>query len=372
MTATASTPDKTRLERLGNYLAVDPDNTALLNDYAGEAWKAQEFEACAQACRKLLLLEPPTVERCELLARALFASGDVAQAVSTLDEALIRWPQASHLRVRLAQYHFAARDFERALATLPGQKESDDPDAPACALRIRLLHHLGQLSEAADAALAFESRFGSDAAVSAAVLPVLTDLSRFAEATQRATALAEHGSPQAAPYEVCEPLAIAALDSGEDALARQWIDRALLARRDDGRIWLLDGMSRVQAGQWDGAAEAMEHAVQLMPGHAGSHLAQGWMHLLRDDFAAAKRSFERGVDASPAFAEGYGSLAVVAARTGQQPEADALIRKALLLDRTCASAKFAQALRSGVPPQKIQELAKAVITRARSTRVTPK
>jgi tetratricopeptide (TPR) repeat protein len=372
MTATASTPDKTRLERLGNYLAVDPNNTALLDDYAQEAWKAQEFEACAQAWRKLLELEAPTVERVELLARALFASGDVAHAVSALEEALTRWPQASQLPARLAQYHFAARDFERALAALPDQEESDTPDAPACALRIRLLHHLGQLSDAADAALAFESRFGSDAVVSAAVLPVLTDLSRFAEATQRANALAAPGPPQSAPYEVCEPLAIAALDGGDAAGARQWIDRALLARRDDGRIWLLDGMSRVQAGQWDGAAEALERAVQLMPTHAGSHLAQGWMHLVRDDFAAAKRSFEHGVDASPAFAEGYGSLAVVAARTGQQAEADALIRKALLLDRACASAKFAQALRRGVPPQKIQDLAKAVIARARSTRVTPK
>jgi hypothetical protein len=72
------------------------------------------------------------------------------------------------------------------------------------------------------------------------------------------------------------------------------------------------------------------------------------------------------------FAEGHGSLAVVAVRTGRTSEADALIRKALLLDRSCASAKFAQALRSGVPPQKNRELAQAVITRARSTRVTPK
>jgi Flp pilus assembly protein TadD len=372
MTATPSTPDKSRLERLGNYLAVDPNNTKLLEDYAAEAWNAQEFEACAQAWRKLLQIEPPTVERYELLARALFASGDVAQAALALEEALQKWPEASPLRVRLAQFHFAARDFERALATLPSPEDADKADAAACALRIRLLHHLGQLSEAVDAALAFESRFGPDAAVSAAVLPVLTDLSRFEEATQRAGALAEQGSAQSTPYEVCEPLAIAALDRGDDAVARQWIDRALMARRDDGRMWLLDGVSRVQKGQWDGAAEALEQAVQLMPGHAGSHLAQGWMHLMRDDFAAAKRSFERGVDASPAFAEGHGSLAVVAVRTGRPSEADALIRKALLLDRTCASAKFAQALRSGVPPQKIQELAKAVITRARSTRVTPK
>jgi tetratricopeptide (TPR) repeat protein len=371
MNLPSASPTPSRLQRLGHYLAADPDNTALLHDYAGQAWATREYQACAIALRKLLTLEPPTPQRHAELARALLASGDLEQALQVAEAALTQWPDDANLQLSVAQCHLAARDFEQALEAQPMREAALPLSGEACALRIRALHHLGQLEQAAREAAAHEAVTGLHPAVGSALLPVLTDLSRFEEATALASSLLQAAGDKPPPYEVCEPLALAALDNGQDAAARQWVDRALDTRRDDGRIWLLDGMTSMQTGSWDRAATAFEHAVQLMPGHAGSHLAQGWMHLLRNELDAARSCFERGVAASPAFAEGHGSLAVVAARQGHSAEADALIRKALLLDRHCGSARFAQALQRGASQDKIAELAKAVITRARTNRAAP-
>jgi tetratricopeptide (TPR) repeat protein len=364
------TPAPSRLERLGRYLAADPGNVPLLQDYAAEAWAARETEACLQALRRLQSQDTIDAPHSGLLGRVLLARGEIDSAVSELQHALQRWPDSALLRFELARCLFAAREIERALAQLPDEPATGGLGAAVCALRVRLLHHAGRLDEAVAAAQHFEAEAGAQPGVECAMLPLLVDLDRLDEARRRAQGLAD-AHPGSIPYEACEPLAIAALDEGRAAEAGAWVDRALRLRSDDGRIWLLAALARLQQGEAAAADEAVARAVELMPRHAGSHLAQGWIALLQDDRAGARTAFERGIEASPAFADGHGSLAVVAALQGHADEADALVRKALLLDKACASALFAQSLRRGTSPERVQELARVVLARARGARRAP-
>lgn len=371
MTSITMTPTPralSRLEQLGQYLATDPNNTALLKDYAREAWSAQEREACLKALRRLQRLDALDVEHTALLGRVLAAGGEPAAAVAELQCAVKRWPESARLSFELARSLFATGEPDEALRRLPERDDDPNLDAAIGALRVRLLHHADHLPEAVEAA----ARFGTalPVGVEAALLPVLIDLGETAEAVRRAERMAGSAG-DALPYEACEPMAIAALDGQHVARSREWIERALRLRRDDGRIWLLAALTHLQASEMTAAGEAIARAVELMPGHAGSHLAQGWIELLAGDVAGARAAFESGVHASPAFAEGYGSLAVIEILQGRATEAETLIRKALMLDKHCASAQYAQTLRRGESPVRVQELARLVLLRARTSRARP-
>jgi tetratricopeptide (TPR) repeat protein len=357
-----------RLTRLGAYLEADPSNQQLLRDYAEQAWLAHEFEACASAWARVQTLAQPTPEPADQRARALIAAGQVSVAIAELEAAVRLWPEHDYLHSRLAYAHYVNQDHEAALAALPNAATSARPDA--CALRVRVLHHLGRLGEAAAAATAFETREGRTPVVDAALLRVLIDLSRPQEALARVRDLLGAGGEQHLPYEAYEVLALEALEQGDTSAALGWTDRSLHVRQDDGRIWLLEGLAHMRTSQWAPAGQALQRAVDHMPTHAGSHLALGWLHLVRNDLDAAEQVFAQSVAVSPAFSEGHGSLAVVAVRRGNFAQADTLIRKALLLDRNCASARLAKALREGAPQPKIEELALAITSLARSTQAT--
>lgn len=362
-----------RLQRLGRFLAVDPDNTVLLRDYAGQAWLAREYEACAMAGRKLAAHDQAQPGDHLLLAQALRQQGQWQAGIDVLQGAVKRWPQEEPLWVELAHCRFAAGELEAALHALPESCVDPAWAGRACSLRVRVLHHLGQLDEAAEAALQFGVQHGPRAEVQASLLGVLVDLSRLEQAVQVAQSLLPAGGDiSTAPYEVAEPLAMQALDESRAERALHWADWALQRRVDDGRIWLLKGLAHLQANQREAAIQALEHAADRMPSHAGSHLGLGWACLLQGDRARARQAFEAGAQASPAFAEAYGSLAVVEAAEGHAQAARAQARKAQLLDRQCASAMFALALLEGRSGTDIARMAQAVISRARGAQQSPR
>ncbi len=369
MNATANAPGpQSRLERLAAYLAIEPDNVALLMDLAAEAWRARDREACVRALRNLQRLDALDADHAALLGRALATMGDADAAVAELEAAIGRFPTSLRLRFELARTLFALGRNDEALQHLPAAAGDANLDEAIAALRIRLLHHTGALEQAVEVGRRFDAAAAMPPGVEAALLPVLVDLGEIDEAVRRATALTRaSGTP--VPYEAFEPLAIDALDRQGAAESIEWIERALAIRRDDGRIWLLAALAQLQGGQPAAARESIATAVHLMPEHGGSRLAQGWIDLVVGDLDHARTSFEQAIDASPAFAECHGSLAVVEALQRRGAEADALIRKALLLDPECASARYARLLRSGHSPEDVQGLARAVLARARAPRV---
>ena len=362
-----------RLQRLGRFLSVDPDNATLLRDYANEAWQVREYQACVLAVERLLGLGQTVLGDHLMLARALRQQGQAEQALGRLRGTAALWPNEPVVALETAYCHFAEREFEQALEALPPQAQGEALDAELAAraegLRVRALHHLGRLDDAVAAAQRFEALHGSHAHVQASVLAVLVDQSNLQQAAQMAHSLLPAGGDvQAAPYEVAEPLALQALDEQGAERALHWVDWALARRTDDGRIWLLKGLALLQSNQREAAIGALERAADLMPTHAGSHLGLGWACLLHGDRARARQAFEAAAQASPAFAEVYGSLAVLDAAEGHKEAARAQVRRAQGLDRHCASALFALALLEGRQGADIAALAQAVVARARGSR----
>jgi tetratricopeptide (TPR) repeat protein len=359
-----SSPSKSRLERLGAYLEVDPDNRQLLRDYAVEAMREHEYRACARAVERLRDAQQANRDDCLLLARAQRLDQRADDAMRTLADAARRWPDDSGIAFETAACHFAEMSFDAALDALPDLAPDAALAAEVCAMRVRLLHHLGHLGEAQAVADEFqETQEHESTPVARALLPVLMDLSKVDDAQVLALALVRRAGQD-------EPLAAAALDRDDLGDARQWIDHALLLRQDDGRVWLLKGLSELRGGATVGAIDALERACALLPSHAGSQLALGWAFLIAADLERANAAFETAVRASPSFAETHGSLAVVAAMQHRSADASSLIRRAQRLDRHCASAQWAQQVMNGsIDPEHVSLTATQVIARARGQRV---
>lgn len=362
-------PNLARLRRLEGFLAVDADNANLLREYAREAFRVGHYEPVVSSVDRLRLAQASSSADDGLAAAALRRMGRLEEAMQRLTNGLTERPDDPCLRLELARCHMAARQFELALDALPPEQAEDELAGEGAALRIRLLHHLGRFDDIEVGLESWPANVRAADAVQAALLPVLVDLGDLDEAVRIAQQLNSprvDGSP--APYEVAEPLALAALDAGHSQEALAWIDGALRARQDDGRIWLSKGMAHMQAGQPSEGRAAMQEAVRLMPEHAGSHLALGWAHLVAGDRPQARAAFEAGVAASPSFAEGHGSLAVVDAMEGRAEAARMGIRKAQGLDAQCASAQFAALVLRDPTGQDVRRLADRVLAQTRRLR----
>lgn len=357
-----------RLRRLEGFLAVDPDNATLLREFAREAHRVGQFETVVSAVERLRVVGQSNSADDALAASALRRAGRVDEALQRLKTGLTERADDPYLRLELARCHMAARQFEHALESLPHPGD-DDLAREVAPLQVRLLHHLGRFDDIDVALQAWPQGVRETDAVQAALLPVLLDLGELDQAVrvaQRLSSPRDDDSP--APYEVAEPLALAALDAGHSQQALTWVDTALRARQDDGRIWLTKGLAHLHAGQPAEGQAAMQEAVRLMPQHAGSHLALGWAHLVAGNRSQARAAFEAGVAASPSFAEGHGSLAVVDAMDGRGEAAQAGIRKAQGLDAQCASALYAALVLRNPNGHDVRRLADRVLAQARRSR----
>ncbi len=361
-----------RLQRLGSFLRMDPDNATLLRDYAGEAFRAKEFIACALAIEQLTKLGVASLPDHLLRARALRFEGQTDQALSSLRQAQAEHPDDPAIALERASIHLADHAYEAALEALPTpslpETLSAELAAEVCAMRLRLLHHLGRIDEAnalGEAACLGQAR--PPEAVVKAWLPVLIDAFRLEDAQRLAQALISQATdPATVPYEACEPLAAAALQAGDLPAAHRWTRQALTMRQDDGRIWLLQGLSELQMNAPAEAIASLQQAARRMSGHPGTQVALGWAHLLQQDLDAAQSAFEAAAELSPSFSEVHGSLAAVAAMRGQQDLAVHLLRKARRLDPHCASALWAEHRLSGsTAPDQLNLIADQVISLAR-------
>lgn len=374
MAMTPPASSDSRLQRLGSYLRADPDNPLLLRDYASEALRTRELRACVAAIERLREVDQVTRDDCVLLARALRLDGRTSEALAALNDAATRWPDDSLVAFEAAACHFSDRAFDAALDALPDLPAEEPLATEVCAMRVRLLHHLGRMDDALTLANAFRATQPHEPVpVIRAMLPVLMDLSRVDDARALAQSLVQGTAPaDVLPYEACEPLAAAALDCDDIETARRWTAQALERRQDDGRVWLLKGLADLRGGAAAPAIDALERASALMPSHAGSHLALGWACLAVRDLDRAQAAFDDAAHASPTFSETHGSLAVIAAMRLQSAEAKTLVKKAQRLDRHCASALWAQQLLGGkLAPDQILRLATEVAARARAQRMPP-
>ena len=361
-------PSAARLRRLADFLALDPCNATLLRDCAGEALRAGQFEAVLGAVERLRVLGEEHAPERRLRVSALRRAGRSDEARAALEDGLARWPADAGLSLEHGRALATAGELERALQALPDASDAGSLAGPIVAWRVRLLHHLDRLDEAETAAREHVERHGPDDGVEAVLLGVLVDRARLKEAAHRARALVDRRATAGAafPHAAAEPLALAALHEGRLEAAREWTERALAERDDDGRGWLVRGLAQLAAAQGEQAERSLERAVAALPRHAGSLLALGWAHLLHGERTAARRAFDAALAATPALADAQGSVAVLEALDGELAPARAAIRRAVGLDPANVPARLAAALLEGpIRSDEIARIAHELLTRAR-------
>ena len=94
------------------------------------------------------------------------------------------------------------------------------------------------------------------------------------------------------------------------------------------------GLSGAQAGTaFEAADSAIQQALRLAPGQASTHIARGYLLMLRDfDWQGSEAEFKRAVELAPEDGEALFQLGVVRASQGDLVQAVELTRKALKLD----------------------------------------
>lgn len=126
--------------------------------------------------------------------------------------------------------------------------------------------------------------------------------------------------------------------------AAQALERALELNPVDGRTWSARATASMLQMDLPLAQQQYETAVACLPDHIGTWHGLAWCRLMRKDVAGARQALERALDVDRNVGESHGGLGVVLAMEGKTAEAQEAIARATRLDPANLSARYAQAV----------------------------
>lgn len=319
--------------RLADLLASDPDNAGLLAAAATAAYDEADAAACLELLQRHAAIQPLTAPLWNLRGLAALASARADDAAEAFLRALELSPDPA-VRFNLAYARAMQGRYEQALELTGDPSLADIPGAAA--LRMRALHHLGEL----DAMVAFGQhamQSAPDAEVAGLLATALFDAGDLAQARQVAPHALESSDG-------CSVAGMLALDEGDQQQAMQLFAQALRMRPHSGRALLGQGIGQLNAGELPAAAQTLEQASHSLGSHAGSWVAAGWAWLLQAEHDRALACFERAMEADRGFSEAAGGLAVTWVARNEIAKARHYAEVALRLDRDSLSGRYAESL----------------------------
>jgi tetratricopeptide (TPR) repeat protein len=332
-----------RLARAESYLKSDPANIELLGmaiDLSLAVCDVDRAAAHAAAAREKHPSNPFIEYR---YGHTLIAQGRWREA-APLFAALLAAHAHVNVAYSLADCQLRGGEYADALKTLAPYRE--DPALPpeAVTLLLRAMHHLGDFEGAAALAEKHAARMANDTDFLAAASLLHLDNGQV----EQAAALAERALVAGQrPVEALVTSATVALARTDTDLAIERFNEVLAKNPSEGRSWSGLGTASLLRRDLPGARAQLEQAVRLMPTHIGSWHALGWCQLFEHELAGAERSFSTALGLDRNFGESHGALAVVAAYKGEREKATEAIERALRLDPTCLSARYAQMVLNG-------------------------
>ncbi|MGX9720043.1 tetratricopeptide repeat protein [Stenotrophomonas acidaminiphila] len=329
------------IDRLTQYLAVDPSNVELAADLTELHLRAGDP---SEAVRVLHGLPPssqssPRVQF--LLAQVDLAAGRYGAA----EERLVRLREGGHDSLAtghdLAFALLCQSRLDEARAVL-SDVDARHPGEPA----VQILHARIELM-AGNMALA-DQWLGK----------VLDVIPSHPEALGlRALGLLDAGDDAGAQANAAACLAVdpdqheALITAGSLALAnrqpvraQEYFSRALLRFPNSGRALSGSGQVQMLQGELQHAGQTLARAVACMPDHIGTWHALAWAQLLCGDVVAAEASYRSALALDRNFAESHGGIAIVALLTGRTAEGEASMTRALKLDPGTISGRYARTL----------------------------
>lgn len=323
-----------RLRRLLDFLAHDPENPQLLGDAAAAAFDEGDLDQAAALLSRLSAqgpLPPALLNLQGLVGLKARRFADAAEAFAAL-HAL--HPDDASIRFNLAWASSGLHDHQRTNDLL------DDATlaaiAPAAALKIQAMHHLGLLDEALALGETLVGQRADDEGLMSALALVASD----SEDIDLARRYAERagGHPDGA-----STLGLLLLNDDQVDGSLVCFDQALARRGDNPRAILGKGLALLLKRD-DAAAEHLDAAAEIFGTHLGSWVSAGWAQFVKGDMAAARARFETALQLDDTFAESHGALAVLDIVEGQLESARRRVAVALRLDPQCLSAALAKSL----------------------------
>jgi tetratricopeptide (TPR) repeat protein len=347
-------PSQAELERVEGYLASDPANTLLLRKAIDLCLALGRVDSARRHADAALRLSPddPFVQHRH--GNVLIAQGKLDEAAQVF-EALLRDSPDVNIAFNLALVRYRQRQFAQARGALEPFMQQSAASAQAVTLYLRVLHHLGDFSEALDIMRRQMPRCAGDAEFLSAASLLLFDDDQLDEA-QRLSTAALAGSTR--PLEALVVAGSLALGRDDARGAAAFLNEALAINPTDGRSWAGLGMASLLNGDMANAKAHLERAVTNLPAHIGTLHALGWCQIIRRELAEAEQTFRKALALDRNFGESHGGLAVVSALQGKKSEAEEGVQRALRLDPESLSARYAQMVLSGVvnDPEKFRRL----------------
>ena len=343
-----------KLDRLEGYLRQDSSNLPLLADAFRTALLCSQWERAEFHLRHAQALQPQSQAWALREADLHLAQADYARATEVL-QALQAMPAqppefADAVLHNLAFIQLQSNGPAACVDLLRARMESPQAPAPQPALArlwLRALHHSRQPEQATDWARAFEARNLLVSSVAGPASLAALDANCMAEAQRWSNLALQHAEADDAPIEALVTQSSLALASSNAPQAQAAAEAALRINPQDGRAWSALAFASLLAGQFPTARQQFAQALSAMPQHIGTWHGQGWTQIVQQDLEGAKRSFESALALDRNFAESHGGIAVVCAFKQEKAEADVYIERALRLDPSSLSGRFAQAILQG-------------------------
>jgi tetratricopeptide (TPR) repeat protein len=277
---------------LGGFLAFgqSPASPQEMLKGAIAAQESGNFEKAIRDYRSILQKYPNIPEIRSNLGAALAGKGQYSEAIVEYERALKLKPN-SQVRLNLALAYYKTADLKAAVDTLKTVREEAPSNLQAVTLLADCYLRLGQNKD---------------------VIDLLTLVQRVDPGNQAFNYL----------------LGTALVRDGQAAKGQLIIDK-ILSNGDSAEARLLMGTTKYMAGDFRGALEDLQKAVELNPSLAEANSYYGMALLASGDQANAKQAFQRELKADPNNFEANLRMGVILRQDEENEAASKYLRRAL-------------------------------------------
>lgn len=340
MTSDTLTAKQDRLVRLLGFLSHDPSNPMLLADALNLAIETGDRDNGQSLLAHLDQHRVDDPQICALALHLALQAHDFATAAAYGDKAVKAGIEHPAVIYNAAFAHFYSGDYT-ATADLFARHAGAQDSSAALLLHARALHHQ-ELTEEAEPlvarALAQEPQ-NNEARGLLALLRYENDDLDSALGLAREVLV-----EQPDQLDALIACASAHFEQRDIGASRNAWQHTVQAHPQCGRAWSGLGQLEFNELQFDQALEHLNKAVEFMPDHIGTWHLLAWIHILRNNSAAAREALLKSYELDRNFGETHGGLAVVDVMDGLEDEARFGIRRALKLNPDGLGARYAEML----------------------------
>ncbi|CZF82677.1 tetratricopeptide repeat protein [Grimontia celer] len=330
------------VERLREYLALDPENSILACQLVELLAKEGDVKGAMAAVDTALSYHSDDAHLLSWKGHLSIATKAYEDAVSAYNTLFYLGYEQSGLKINCALANYQMKAFSDATALLE-QVDESELGVQHGLMKARCLAHAEQIPEAIAVTekLLANSDVETRTELQGALGLFYLDDAQYEQAEKYQRIALEHDPNQFEALITQGSLALYRLDMIK---AKKIVDRLIGQLPTNGRVLAMKALIHMYKQELPAAISTYELACKEMPDHIGSRVNLAWCFFAMGDLDTAEKNFNQAVEIEHNFAECHGGLAVVKAYREDWNASKQLAKKALKLDSQCASALFARSL----------------------------